>query len=337
MSLVDEAAEAPDRETSDAALDDVMRRLTEWGVTSIHNMTGWEQLLILRRARSTGRLRVRVYAAITPLESWRRLVEYTSVNGQGDEWLRWSAMKGYARDWPDSGAGTNPPPAESVPGETTIEQFYEWVAAASRAGLPILVHDGGGVRQVLDVFARVRAEQQIADPRFRMEHSFFVTPLDAKRFAALGVIGSLQPDLAFTFDDPVEFQDHLPYRALLDSGARVAFGSDQIAAPLAGIALAMTHPIAAGPVMTVEEALRAYTSDAAYAAFEEKDKGTLEPGKLADFVILDQDITRVAPNQIRAARVVVTVVGGRIVNHGTKPRVTGGTPDGTLAPNEWRQ
>jgi predicted amidohydrolase YtcJ len=194
-----------------------------------------------------------------------------------------------------------------------MEQFYSWVSGASRAGFPILVHDGGGIRQLLEIFERVRREQQISDPRFRIEHCFYVTPSQAARFAALGAIGSVQPDLAFSFDDPLEFQHHLPYRTLLDAGARLAFGSDQIAPPLAGIALATTHPIAGNPRMTVEEALHAYTSDAAYAAFEEKEKGTLEPGKLADFVILDRDITLIPPEQIRETRVMVTVVAGKVV------------------------
>ncbi len=126
-------------------------------------------------------------------------------------------------------------------------------------------------------------------------------------------VATLQPDLAFSYDKPDVFQNYLPYRLLLDSGAKIAFGSDQIAPPLAGIALAVTHPISVGRTMSVEEALRAYTCDAAYAAFEEKEKGTLERGKLADLVLLDQDITRIPPERIRETKVIMTVVGGKIV------------------------
>ena len=112
---------------------------------------------------------------------------------------------------------------------------------------------------------------------------------------------------------------------LLDLQAHLAFGSDWPAArlaPIQGIYAAVTrrtldgkHPSGWIPrqKITVEEALRAYTSGGAYAQFAEKRKGTLEPGKLADFVLLDRDLTRIAPQDIQHARVVTTVVGGRIV------------------------
>ena len=133
-------------------------------------------------------------------------------------------------------------------------------------------------------------------------------------FALPEHIGSLQPELAASYDDPTEFQHHLPYRLLLDSGAKIAFGSDQpIGSPLGGIALAVTHPVSRGVRMQVEEALRAYTSDAAFAAFEEKEKGTLERGKLADMVLIDRDLTRIPPVEIREAKVDMTVVGGQVV------------------------
>lgn len=311
MSLVEAAAEAPDREKNDCNLDETMRRLAQRGITSVHNMTGWDQLLILRRARNAGRLTTRVYAVMVRLNCWKRLVEYTSVNGSGDAWLRWAAVKGFARDWPESSPNARLP----IPGTgSSLEDFYGWVAAACKAGLHILVHDGGGIHQLLGIFQRVKQEQNLPDPRFRIEHVFYLTPNDAARFARAGVIGSLQPELAFTYDDPQEFQHHLPYRLLLDSRAKVAFGSDQgVGSPLVGIALAVTHPIAGGGLMQVEEALRAYTRDAAYAAFEEKDKGTLEPGKLADLALIDRDLTAIPPRQLREARVQLTVVGGQVV------------------------
>ncbi len=128
------------------------------------------------------------------------------------------------------------------------------------------------------------------------------------------MIGSLQPDLAFPYDDPKEFQNHLPYRLLLDSGARIALGSDQTAgSPLGGIALSVTHPISSGRTMGVEEALRAYTSDAAYGAFEDKGKGTAEPGKPTDLVLLDRDIKRIPIRELRETRVRMSIVGGDVV------------------------
>jgi predicted amidohydrolase YtcJ len=118
-------------------------------------------------------------------------------------------------------------------------------------------------------------------------------------------------------------------RSLLDSGARLAFGSDWFvapASPLEGIYAAVTrrtldgaHPDGWVPAekISVEEALRAYTTGAAYAAFQERETGSLETGKLADFVLVDRDITRIPPVEIRDARVLMTVVGGSAVYEGT--------------------
>jgi predicted amidohydrolase YtcJ len=310
MLLVDAAAEAAARDTNDRNLDEKMLRMAERGITSVHNITGWQNLLTFQRARATGRLRTRIYAAIAPIYAWRRQVEYIAANGSGDDWLRWAAVKGYARNWPE----LDPNARSSLGLECSLEDFHGWVAASSKAGLQVLVHDGGGTHQLLGIFERVKREQNLSDPRFRIEHDFCLTAADAATHASLGVIGSLQPDLAFSFDDPREFENHLPYRLLLNSGARIAFGSDQpLGSPLAGIALAVLHPIAAGTKMSVEEALRAYTCDPAYASFAEKEKGTIEPGKLADCVLIDRDLTRIPSQQLREARVLMTIVAGKIV------------------------
>jgi hypothetical protein len=115
------------------------------------------------------------------------------------------------------------------------------------------------------------------------------------------------------------------FRSLLDAGARLAFGSDWDVAPptpIEGMYAAVTRRTLDGKnpggwipeqKITVEEALRAYTTGAAYASFDEKRKGSLTRGKLADFVIIDRDLTRIPPEQIRDAKVVMTVVGGTVV------------------------
>ena len=216
----------------------------------------------------------------------------------------------------------------------TPEDLYRWTSDATRAGLQVMVHAIGdrAVRLQLDVFDRVQREQHPADPRFRIEHAQHVAPSDLPRFAAIGVIASMQPYHAI--DDgrwaekligPERSKTSYAWRSLLDLHAHLAFGSDwpvAPAAPIEGIYAAVTrrtldgkHPGGWFPQqkITVEEALRAYTSGAAYAEFAEKRKGTLEAGKLADFVLLDRDLTRIPAPEIRNARVLATVVGGQVV------------------------
>ena len=197
-----------------------------------------------------------------------------------------------------------------------------------------MVHAIGdrAIRLQLDVFERVEREQHPRDPRFRIEHAQHIAPADVARFAKLVVIASMQP--YHSIDDgrwaekvigPERIKTTYAFRSLLDTHARLAFGSDwpvAPATPLEGIYAAATRRTLDGKnpngwvpeqKIAVEEALRAYTADAAFAQFAEPRKGTLEKGKLADFVLLDRDITRVPPAEIRDAKVRMTVVGGRIV------------------------
>jgi predicted amidohydrolase YtcJ len=185
---------------------------------------------------------------------------------------------------------------------------------------------------LLDAYERVAARNGARDRRFRIEHAQHLAPSALPRFAALGVIPSMQPYHAI--DDgrwatavigPERSRGTYAFRALLDAGARLAFGSDWFVAPptpLEGIYAAVTrrtlddrNPGGWVPEqkITVEEALRAYTATAAYASFEEGLKGTLEPGKLGDIVIIDRDLRPVAAEAIRDARVTATIVGGEIV------------------------
>jgi predicted amidohydrolase YtcJ len=186
---------------------------------------------------------------------------------------------------------------------------------------------------LLSIFDSVARAHGARDRRFRVEHAQHLRRDDIPRFGRLGVIASMQPYHAI--DDgrwaervvgPERSRTTYAFRSLLDARARVAFGSDWFVAPptpLEGIYAAVTrrtldgaHPGGWVPEqrITVEEALRAYTAAGAYASFEETEKGTLERGKLADFVLVDRDLTRVPPERIREAAVTLTVVGGRVVH-----------------------
>ncbi len=169
------------------------------------------------------------------------------------------------------------------------------------------------------------------DRRFRIEHAQHLRPEDIPRFGELGVIPSMQPYHAI--DDGrwaekligLRIRTTYAFRSLLDAKAPLAFGSDWFVAPptpLEGIYAAATrrtiddlNPVGFVPEekISVEEALVAYTRAAARAAFAENELGMLKEGFLADFVVLDRDITRIPPEEIRDAKVLTTVVGGKIV------------------------
>lgn len=338
MGMVYRVVPPPPAELSDRALDAAMAYVARQGVTSVHHVGGWDDLAVFRRAQAAGRMRTRIYAAV-PLDSWRRLADTVAATGRGDEWLRIGALKGYV----DGSLGSHTaafhqPYTDDPSGRGLLvvdpDTLYGWVRGADAAGLHVLVHAIGDRANtlLLDTYERVAARNGRRDRRFRIEHAQHLAPADIPRFAALGVIPSMQPYHAI--DDgrwatavigPERSRGTYAFRWLLDGRARLAFGSDWFVAPptpLEGIYAAVTrrtlddrNPDGWVPEqkITVQEALRAYTSGAAYASFEEGLKGTLEPGRLADIAIIDRDIRRVAPEAIRDARIVMTIVGGGVV------------------------
>jgi hypothetical protein len=197
-----------------------------------------------------------------------------------------------------------------------------------------MVHAIGdrAIRSLLDIYLDVVEENGERDRRFRIEHAQHIHPDDIERFGVQNVIASMQPYHAI---DDGRWADKVigterakttyAFRSLIESGAHVSFGSDWFVAPptpLDGIYAAVTRRTLDGAnpdgwvpqqKITVERALRAYTSEAAYASFEEDVKGTLRPGMLADFVLLDRDITAIPAEEIAETEVLKTVVGGRIV------------------------
>jgi predicted amidohydrolase YtcJ len=336
--LIGRVISPPTNEQLDRALDAAMRFVAEQGVTSVHHMGSWSELAAFERARDGGRLRTRIYAAV-PLPSWGRLRDNVAARGRGDAWLKRGMLKAYVDGSLGSHTAAFFEPFTDAPNDRGLlvnapEDLYAWVSAADRAGLHVAVHAIGdrAINLILGIFERVARENGERDRRFRVEHAQHIAPADIARFATLGVIPSMQPYHAI---DDGRWADKVigaerskttyAFRSLLDARAPVAFGSDWYVAPptpLEGIYAAVTRRTIdekqpAGWVpeqkITVEEALRAYTIGAAYAEFAEREKGSLERGKLADFVLIDRDLTRVPPETIRDARVMMTVVGGQVV------------------------
>ncbi|MEO6445889.1 MAG: amidohydrolase [Gemmatimonadaceae bacterium] len=338
MGLVDRIVPAPSGLLEDKALDTAMTYVASNGVTTVHNMGSWNDLAVLKRAHGAGKLRTRVYAVV-PLASWERLRDTVVATGRGDQWLQIGGLKGFVDGSLGSHTAAMWAPFSDAPRDsgffvTPPESLYAWTEGADKAELQVMVHAIGdrAIATQLDIFARVASEHGPRDRRFRIEHAQHIAPADIPRFASQGVIPSMQPYHAIDDGRWAEkvigaerAKGTYAFRSLLDAGASLAFGSDWFVAPptpLEGIYAAVTrrtlddrNPAGWVPAqkITVAEALRAYTSGSAFAAFQDADRGVLQAGKLADFVMLDRDLTSVAPESIREARVMLTVVGGKRV------------------------
>jgi len=338
QALVDRAVPEVPEVLQDRALDTAMTYVASNGVTSVHNMGSWWELGIFERARAANRLRTRIYAAV-PLATWERLRDTVQARGTGDEWLRIGALKGFVDGSLGSHTAAMLEPFTDAPNDrglfvNTPDDLYAWTSGADKAGLHVMIHAIGdrAIRTLLDTYERVATENGPRDRRFRMEHAQHIAPADMPRFGALGVIASMQPYHAI--DDgrwadrvigPERAKGTYAFHSLINSGATLAFGSDWFVAPptpLEGIYAAVTrrtlddrNPGGWVPEqkITVEEALRAYTMGSAVASFEETRKGSLVRGKLADLVLIDRDLTTIAPEAIRDANITMTVVGGRVV------------------------
>lgn len=216
------------------------------------------------------------------------------------------------------------------------DEIYETILRGVDAGFQVTTHAIGDSanRVVLDAMERALAETDAQDTRLRIEHAQVLHPDDVARFAELGVIPSMQPTHCTTDMNWIETrigEERTRYayawRSLLDTGIRIAGGSDapvEPVQPLPGIYAAITrrdletgwpgeegwHP---EQKVTREEALRMFTLDAAYAGFDEDLKGSLEPGKLADIVVLSKDIMSIPPEEILTTDVLMTFLGGKLV------------------------
>ncbi len=340
MGQMQDAVTAPPPEVEDRALDAAMKYVAERGVTTVHNMGTWEELAIFERAHKGGRLTTRIYAAV-PLSTWERLRDTIGAHGsRGDAWLTIGALKGFVDGSLGSRTAAMYAPFDDTPGNTGLwvtppETLYARAKGADSAGLHVLIHAIGdrAIGTLLDIFERVEKENGPRDRRFRIEHVQHIAAKDIPRLGALGVIGSMQPYHAIDdgrFADKPLGRDRASrtyaFRSLIDAKALLTFGSDWFVAPpsaVEGIYAAVTrrtlddkNPDGWFPEqkISVEEALRAYTVNAAYAQFAERDKGSLEVGKLADFALIDRDLTKIPPVEIKDARVVLTVVGGKVVH-----------------------
>lgn len=312
------------------------------GVTSFHDAgAGFATIDRFKELEAEGALPVRLYVMVrssSNAEMDRRLGDYY-MPSQGDDYLAVRSIKRQIDGALGSHGAWLLEPYEDMPGSTglvleTVEDITGTAHAAIKHGFQLNTHAIGdrANRETLDIYASVFDSAGVEDGaqlRWRIEHAQHVHPDDVTRFASLGVIASMQGVHA-TSDAPwvlmrlgrerAESGAYL-WRSFLDAGVVVNNGTDtpvEDVDPLASFRASVQRLTADGEAffpdqrMTRMEALRSYTINNAFAAFEEQYKGSLEVGKLGDIVVLDRDILAVPDEELGDAKVDMTIVGGEV-------------------------
>lgn len=264
-----------------------------FGITSVQDTHSDDMASVYRELNKAGKLKVRIYDCVA-LSNWARLAAVGSKAASGDAMVRTGCLKGSFDEEEDTSTITSD------------------IAGADKAGLQVLVHAIGPAANssALAAFENAIKTNGGRDSRFRIEHAHNFKPADLQRFARSSIIASMQPYLFFAEGSGIS--DDL--RKLWDGGAKMAFGSDAAIKdidPILGIYAAVN---AGGKrSLTVDEAVYAYTLGAAYAEFQEKEKGSIEVGKLADLTILSDDIYEILTEKLRDVKVLKTILSGTVV------------------------
>ena len=319
------------------------------GVTSVQHMSvEFADVEVYSELLEKGELTTRIYCA--PLETeWQAQARVGMRRAWGSPYLRLGAVKGFADGSIGSRTAALLKPYSDEPDNRGIlsaemhppEAMRERLMQADAAGLQLRVHAIGdrAISMVLDMFEAIEKANGYHDQRMTIEHAQHTAPDDLERFARLHVIASMQPYHAIDDGRWVEARigherarTSYAWRSLLDHGVTLAFGTDWYVAPLnplLGLYAAVTRATLDGKNpqgwipeqrITLAEAVEAYTLGSAFAEFQEKEKGSITAGKLADMVILSDDIFAIKSEAIRNVKVETTIVGGKLVYGGPPPK-----------------
>ncbi len=345
FSKVPPATEAQRRQAAELALGEAAR----WGVTSVQDNSSWEDFLVYEALEREGKLTVRISEWLPFNDSVAELEQHRAHHPPDDPMLHTAMLKGYMDGSLGSRTAVLLAAYADDPGNTGLPQFDQstldkLAVARADAGFQMGFHAIGdrAAQMALDAFAAAEGNPKAhaaagalspGDFRFRIEHDQVIAPDQFELYKKLGVIASVQPchlltdmNWAIARIGAERAKTSYPWKQFLDYGVPLAFGTDFPVEPLnpfRGIYAAVTRKNEAGnkeyypeQKLNIEQAIAGYTTGSAYAQFAEKEKGTLAPGMLADFVVLDRNLTAVAPAEILKTQVLRTVVGGKTVYEG---------------------
>ena len=339
IGLFKDAIPAPKPAERDLALSKAQDMLLANGVTSIADMgTELQDWQSYRRAGDKGRLKIRIISYAAGIDNMIAIAGPAPSPWLYDDHLKLAGVKLYVDGALGSRGALLKQPYADMPGESGLAllssaQLKNNMSRAAMDGFQTAVHAIGDKAndEALSAIEELN-ETYKGDRRWRIEHAQIIDPVDISRFAATGTIASVQPVhqtsdrlMAEARLGPDRLAGAYAWKSLLDSGAILAFGTDvpvESSSPFPGLAAAITREDASGQPfggwmpeqrLAREQAWQAYTIGAAYAAFAEDRLGSLEPGKRADFIIIDQDLLLATPAQIRATRILQTWVDGKPV------------------------
>jgi hypothetical protein len=345
--LVSKLIPEPNAEEKLAAIRQGLKEAARLGVVRVHGLGGeFEDLALFEKLRDEGALTVRMTVAMwidAPGPTDKDWKAYDDARARcHDEWLAVDGIKLMLDGVIDSGTGAMLDPYEGQK-ENKGKLFWEpeayktAVAAFNAKGLQVSTHSIGdaAIRLSLDAYEEGQRAAGNPDVRNKIEHAEDIAASDIARFGRLGVIGSFQPLHAnpepgwigswIKNAGPEREQRAFAWKAVLDGGGRLAFGSDWpvvTISPWPGIQVAVTRQDLGGKPeggwlpqhrVSLADAIYAYTMGGAYAMHREKDEGSIEAGKLADLILVSQNIFDVDPHRIAGTKVLLTMVGGKIV------------------------
>lgn len=331
------------RRAAELALQDA----ATWGVTSMQDFSTWEDFLTYVELENAGKLTARISEWLPFTDSVRMLELHRAFHPHGDAMLHTTMLKAFMDGSLGSHTAALLQPYADQPNNKGLPQYDQaklddMARQRAAAGFQLGFHaiGDGAVEMALKTFAAAQtyAQQHAAespnsknsDFRNRVEHAQITTPEQIRRFHDLGVIASMQPSHILTDMNwavqrvgPERAKTSYAWKSFLDNGVVLAFGTDYPVEPISpfrGLYAAITRKNEAGTKeyypeekISIDQAIAAYTTGAAYAEFMEKEKGRLAPGFLADFIVLDHDITKAAPQDVLHTKVLRTVVGGKMV------------------------
>jgi predicted amidohydrolase YtcJ len=341
MELVNKVVPLPTPAEARAKLDVALAQLSKVGLTSVHD-AGIKVVQddIYRDYADHGKLTTRVYAMIGDTTSdFDELSKDGPLKSYANDVYALAAVKLYSDGALGSRGAALLAPYSDMPSTKGLlfypdAEMRAKMSKAMKAGYQVNIHAIGdaGNHQILDAYAQLIPQYKNVELRHRIEHAQVVAPEDIPRFKQLGIIPSMQPTHATSDQNMAEqrvgherIKGAYAWRTFLDQGSKIACGSDfpiESPNPFEGLHAAVTRQNNANvPVggwyknqaMTLTEAFRCFTLDAAYAAHQEKVVGSLETGKWADFIVIDRDIFKISPEQLGKTQVLQTWMGGKRV------------------------